>query len=510
MNSILKRISIRTKLITVVALIVVLLLSLHLYSVRTNAVEALVREARSITAMAESVRDGMEKKWSDGMFSAAELREWAEAGEMDKVVSAVPVVAAWEAAMQRAQESGYTFKVPKFSPRNPENEPDPIEARVLEILTKQSLPEHYEIDRSTNTVRYFRPVALTESCLICHGDPATSQELWGRSDGTDPTGAKMENWKAGQVHGAFEVLLSLDAADKEFQTALIVGIAIGLGAVLLIALILLLFVERPLTAVMDELNVMSSSVSLASGQIDQASYDLAERASASAAALEETSASLSELTVLTKRNAGTVQMAMEMSQQAEGSAERGAGIIHDVARTVERFKDSATKTAQIISTIDEVAFQTNLLALNAAVEAARAGDAGKGFAVVAEEVRRLAMRSAEAAKDTALLIAESQESAMSGVAVSGQVAEILGTILTQIRNVAELMRDVSRASDDQTSGISQIEIAISQLSQVVQVAASNAEESTATCGELRSQAQEVDRLVEELGGVVKGTGASRE
>lgn len=510
MNSILKRISIRTKLITVVALIVVLLLSLHLYSVRTNAVEALVREARSITAMAESVRDGMEKKWSDGMFSAAELREWAEAGEMDKVVSAVPVVAAWEAAMQRAQESGYTFKVPKFSPRNPENEPDPIEARVLEILTEQALTEHYEVDRSTNTIRYFRPVALTESCLICHGDPATAQELWGSTDGTDPTGAKMENWKAGEVHGAFEVLLSLDAADSEFRTALFVGLIIGIGAILLIAAILLYFVESPLTVVMNELNVMATSVSLASSQIDHASYDLAERASASAAALEETSASLSELTVLTKRNAGTVQMAMEMSDQAERSAERGTGVINDVARTVERFKDSAMKTAQIVNTIDEVAFQTNLLALNAAVEAARAGEAGQGFAVVAEEVRRLAMRSAEAAKDTARLIAESQESAMSGVTVSGQVAEILGSILDQIRSVAELMRDVSRASDEQTSGISQIEIAISQLSQVVQVAASNAEESTATCGELRSQAKEVDRLVEELAGVIKGANVSKE
>jgi methyl-accepting chemotaxis protein len=439
------------------------------------------------------------------MFTASELRTWAEAGEREKVLGAVPVVAAWEAAMQRAQESGYTFKVPKFSPRNPKNEPDPVEARVLELLKENSLDEHYEIDPETNSVRYFRAVRLSESCLICHGDPATSQELWGRADGTDPTGGTMENWKAGEIHGAFEVLLSLQAADAQYRMAMLVGGVVALAAILLVALLLLFFVERPLTAVMDELNVMATSVSLASSQIDHASFDLAERASASAAALQETSASLSEITSLTTRNARTVQQAMKMTDEAERFAQHGSDVISDVAMAVERFKDSASKTAQIISTIDEVAFQTNLLALNAAVEAARAGEAGEGFAVVAEEVRRLAKRSAEAAKDTALLIEESRASAMSGVAVSSQVAEILESILKQVQNVAQSMRDVSRASEEQSQGISQIESAIKQLSEVVQAAAANAQESTATCTELRTQAQEVDHLVEQLGGVIKGS-----
>lgn len=205
---------------------------LYGYNVGEAALEASVDEARSILLTTESVREEMAQKWHDGVFDQETMRSWADAGEMGKVLGAVPVVTAWNAAMAKAEEGGYEFRVPKHSPRNPANEPDEFEARVLRILKEQDLDEYHEVDHELNAVRYFRPIRLTRDCLLCHGDPATSEPLWGNTAGADPTGGPMEGWKEGEIHGAFEVIQSLDEADAKVASAM------GWGALFVVGFVL--------------------------------------------------------------------------------------------------------------------------------------------------------------------------------------------------------------------------------------------------------------------------------
>ncbi len=171
-------------------------------------------------------------------------------------------------------------------------------------------------------------------------------------------------------------------------------------------------------------------------------------------------------------------------------------------------KNSSDQTAKIIKTIDEIAFQTNLLALNAAVEAARAGDAGRGFAVVAEEVRNLAQRSAESAKDTNELIESSQEKAELGVKVSGEVEDALSKILSAIVKINELVRSVATASKEQSGGIDQVNMAVSQMDSATQSNAANAEQASSTSEELSAQAQELTAMINDLMNMV-GSGRDR-
>ena len=170
----------------------------------------------------------------------ADIRSYAESGQRDKLLAVIPVVSAWQSAMRKSKEGEYTFRVPKFSPRNPKNEPDynqpvKIEGPALEKMQKENLDEYYVIDETTNSVRYFLPVHLSENCLVCHGDPATSKTLWGNDNGLDPTGSRMENWKAGEMHGAFEVIQSLDSAYASLRTRIYKAVVIvGLGVLVVV------------------------------------------------------------------------------------------------------------------------------------------------------------------------------------------------------------------------------------------------------------------------------------
>jgi PAS domain S-box-containing protein len=252
--------------------------------------------------------------------------------------------------------------------------------------------------------------------------------------------------------------------------------------------------ERALSQVREA----SEQVTSAASQISSDSQSLSEGATEQASAIQEVSSSLQEMSSMTKQNAANAREARSLSETARSLAERGTESMKRLSAAIHEIKVSADSTAKIVKTIDEIAFQTNLLALNAAVEAARAGDAGKGFAVVAEEVRNLAIRSAEAARNTAALIETSVKNAEGGVAINQAVLENLEAINSQVNKVNEVMSEIAAASDQQSQGIGQISTAVEQMNQVTQKVAANAEESASAAEELSSQAAELRGMVGEF------------
>jgi methyl-accepting chemotaxis protein len=242
----------------------------------------------------------------------------------------------------------------------------------------------------------------------------------------------------------------------------------------------------------------ATQVAAAAGEIAQGSQSLAQGASEQASTLEEITASLHEITDMTKSNAGTADKMQQISGENLSSASRGLASVQQLTEAMQQIKASSDATAKIVRTIDEIAFQTNLLALNAAVEAARAGDAGKGFAVVAEEVRALALRSADAARNTASLIEESVENAENGVRLNENVLTNLQELAGSADQLTSMVGKIAQASHQESQAIEQINAAVEQLNQVTQQSAANAEESAAASEELTGQARQMLAMVQEF------------
>ncbi|SYZ72835.1 conserved hypothetical protein [Candidatus Zixiibacteriota bacterium] len=264
-------------------------------------------------------------------------------------------------------------------------------------------------------------------------------------------------------------------------------------------------ISRPINAMVSELRDGAEQVGAVSVQVASSSQALAEGASQQASALEETSSSLVEMSGMTQSNAENAKEANNLALQANAAADEGLSAMNEVANAINIIKQSSDETAKIIKAIDEIAFQTNLLALNAAVEAARAGEAGKGFAVVAEEVRNLALRSADAARSTGALIEKSQKNAEMGVKATQEFMEILGQITSGIKKVSTLLNQVAVASDEQSHGIGQVNSAVAQMDEMTQRTASSAEESSSASAELAGQAQQMQAVVRRLNLLIEGS-----
>lgn len=498
-----------------VAMIVGLLIAVfavYYLQTRDSMINAFLDKARSINLTVESVRQQMDRNWELGLYSVERVREYAEAGEKAKVLQSIPVVVAWSSAMLGSQEGGYEFRVPKFQPRNPKNEPDELETRALKVLEEKNLDEYWEIDGVNKTLRFFRPIRLSQSCLICHGDPKNSVELWGNDQGKDPTNGPMENWKVGEVHGAFETIQPIAAIDAaiggsviSFSIVMLLGLAV---TAVVFTFVIRRTVEMPISYISEALMDGADQVSAASTQLAESSQEMAAGASQQASSLEEISATMEEIASMTKQSSDFAEQANVMVDEARKAAFSGNDAMQQMSQAISRIKESSDRTAQIVKTIEEIAFQTNLLALNAAVEAARAGDAGKGFAVVAEEVRSLAQRSAEAARNTNELINLSQTNANDGVAISHTVGNNLRLIVDKVDKVATLFREVSAANKEQATGIEQVTIAVSQMDRVTQGNAASSEQSASASEQLNAQAQELFSMVNDLIVVVRGRSAN--
>jgi methyl-accepting chemotaxis protein len=253
------------------------------------------------------------------------------------------------------------------------------------------------------------------------------------------------------------------------------------------------------------LNDVAAQVVSAAAELSTSAQSLSQGATDQAAALEETSASMEEMASMTRSSAQNAQLAATLVTGVVEQVGQSNTALSEMVASMDGIKASSNRVAQIIKSIDEIAFQTNLLALNAAVEAARAGEAGMGFAVVAEEVRSLARRSAQAAKDTASLIDESIQRSNQGAGKVGQVAAAIGTITESMAKVKNIVAEVREASHQQAQGIDQVLQSIQQIERVTQTTAATAEENAAAGDELNAQAVASVAVVRQLEVLVDGT-----
>lgn len=273
-------------------------------------------------------------------------------------------------------------------------------------------------------------------------------------------------------------------------------------AAVVIGIILAVFIAQGLTKVLKnasaQLNESADQVASAAAQVSAGSQSLAEGTSEQAASIEETSSSLEEMSAMIRQNAENATQANKLTGESGKVMRQADNSMQGLADSMEEISKASEETSKIIKTIDEIAFQTNLLALNAAVEAARAGDAGAGFAVVADEVRNLALRSAEAAKNTADLIEGTVVKVKDGVELGFSTKNDFSKLAESLGKVTELVSEIAAASGEQSRGIEQISRAVAEIEKVVQNNAANAEESASSSEEMNAQAEQMKYVVKDL------------
>ncbi len=289
---------------------------------------------------------------------------------------------------------------------------------------------------------------------------------------------------------------------------LIIGSTIAFALAMIVGIFISRWISKPIKRIISGLGQSSDKVAATANQVSSAGRTLAKGSSDQAASIEETSSSMEEMSSMTKKNAEGAGQADILMLDANVIVNTANESMAKLTQSMEDISKASEETSKIIKTIDEIAFQTNLLALNAAVEAARAGEAGAGFAVVADEVRNLAMRAADAAKDTAQLIEGTVIKVNEGSQLVSTTSEAFGKVSESSGKVGELVAEIAQASKEQFNGIEQVNTAISEMDKTVQQNAANAEESASASEEMNAQAEQLKEYVSDLLVLVTGTNGS--
>ena len=316
-----------------------------------------------------------------------------------------------------------------------------------------------------------------------------------------------------QTAGLDWAMATTMAADEALAAVLslkwLMGVValVALGAIVGVAMLLSRSITRPVKGIIDGLRDGAGEVSKAAHVVSVSSNSLADGASEQASSIEETSSSLEEMSSMTRQNADHASEADALMKETNRVVERAGGSMSDLTGSMGKISEAGEKTGKIVKTIDEIAFQTNLLALNAAVEAARAGEAGAGFAVVADEVRNLALRAADAARDTSELIEETVRRVKEGEGLVETTSIAFSGVSENAEKVGLLVTQIAAASSEQARGIEQLNQAVTQMDRVVQQNAASAEESAAAAETMDAQSDQMMGFVDDLVGLVGGGGA---
>ncbi len=313
--------------------------------------------------------------------------------------------------------------------------------------------------------------------------------------------------------GSVEVFLTSEFVSKDLKSTLVNSCVafLILNVALLVALSLSMhrIIIAPISHIVNGLTESFRRVTLASDALSETSRSLADNSGIHAAAIEETSSSLEQISATAKQNANNMNNARQMMEEASNILSKVDNLVGDMIQAIEEITKSSEQTNTIIKTIDEIAFQTNLLALNAAVEAARAGEAGAGFAVVADEVRNLAMRAAVAAKDTASLIEGTIRTVRNGNSLTRSTQEAFKENMAISSKVDELIKEISAASSEQALGIEQINKATAEMDRVIQQSAAESHETASASKEMKALAGQMKTYVNDLVRIIGGKAMGR-
>lgn len=517
---------------------------------KQKAVDAMVSQARTVVLEAEASREYAASQIKHNVFRS-------DITNTEDILHTVPIFSAIQVAKKKAKELGVEVKVPKFSPRNPDNQPDALEADILHKLESGTIAEMQTIDEASNTLRYFRPIKLTEECLRCHGDPNTSQELWGNSQGLDVTGAKMEGWKVGEVHGAFEVLMPLAAMQAEQRSQTIVSGLIGLGslgAIVIISILLARYINRPLKRIND------ASKEIAAGNyniaVEATEYteceELANGFNSMVQSVNTAKLQLqSEKDYLSK---SVEKMLNEMSKFANGNlavtlqAERNDDIgklfsgfnnaVHNMRNLVTQIRSIAnttseaahgigTSTLELSATMNDQTLQTVQIATAVEEMTATIMDNARSVTLANDETKRandvlqsslttfneLSGSSKQIGDIVSLIydIANQTNLLALNAAIEAARAGAHGrgfaVVADEIRRLAEQTQDatkeistkVSQIQNDatnSTSSLHQIAESVTHLKEIVQTIATSSEEQSATSAEIANNLGRVSQSAE--------------
>ena len=450
----------------------------------------------------------------------------------DSVLSQVNVKKALAGEASAGVEEGTVIK---FSMRA--GMPLKLEGEIVGSITTGA-----DLSSDTKFVDNIKEIFGIE-CTIFHGDTRVSTTIV--KEGQRAIGTKMDNpkvietvlqqgktfhnintiigreyntayWPLRDIEGKIAGMLFIGkdrAAIMQTQREMVVTVGISVLAIVVLMALAAFFIARsivgPIQRVSQGLVDSTAQVASVSAQVSGSSKVLSDGAAEQAAAIEETSSSLEEMASMTKQNAGNAGQADGLMKQVEQFVAQSNDSIGKLSASMQEITRASEETQKIVKTIDEISFQTNLLALNAAVEAARAGEAGAGFAVVAEEVRNLAKRAAESARNTAGLIDGTIKKVKEGSGLMSVTHESFTKVAGSATQVAELLAEIATASREQSQGIDQVNKAVGDVDKVTQQNAANAEESAAASEELAAQADQMKVMVNELLTLIGGNAGTR-
>lgn len=448
---------------------------------------------------AQSLRDAQDAQWevAGRVLQASEtaLIGAMSAGEMDTVKHLVAAQSSVKGVLELSLHDRHGRVTYSSDPaRLKQDLPEGLKAGLLSSSEPQKR-------LTADAFEIYDPIPVTSGCLECHADLKTTKVAGVLTYRYSTAGLTQARQQWDGIIGELGKSLLTQGAVCSLLLLAVVG--------LVVTLVVWQQVARPLDQITCAIGTEAADLEHAAGQVSDSSKSLANGASEQAASLEETSASLEEMSAMTKRNADNAKSASESATQACRSADTGAQRMTALRDAMSGIKSASEDITKILKTIDDIAFQTNVLALNAAVEAARAGEAGLGFAVVAEEVRNLAQRSAQAARETADKIEGSVAKSHVGVEITAEVSTSFTEIQTRVRQLDQLIGEIARASSEQQQGISQVTTAVAEMDKVTQQNAASAEESASAALQLNKQSGNLKDTVAELACLVRGSATRR-